>query len=317
MASDTEIRRVIRAELRALAETTSTNGEAPAKTMWCLDNIATRSLLILFFGLTPDEPRYRSLEEGFRRLGPTGFAFPIGQEQLDAFGELRAIVWQIAEALRADAPPFIRGVLARVLAEGDGSAVDETVVGNLIYMMEIGRYDMRSLLRWIVKYLSDHPSVVADLRAKPAGTEVFTSLAEACVHETLRLDQAEALTREAREEFVFDGYRVPKGSMVRVLLRESHRNADVFPEPEQYKPCRFVGKSYSPNDYSPFGVGEHRCVAAPMVVRLCTMVVEELVSGFTWTVAGDGPRIKGPHHWEPAPNFAIAPRARAEAYTHA
>jgi cytochrome P450 len=314
MAWESEIRTAIRGALHSLVEATNGSPARAESLIPSLDEIATRSLLIPLFGLTPTDARFRALEEGYRRLGPTGFVYPIGPAQVDAFGELRVLVWQIVEAFKADPPTSnAQGLLARLLAPQDGSVVDETVIGNLIYMIEVGRYDVRSLLRWILKYLSDHPAIVADLRAKPANTDDFTELAEACVLETLRLDQAEAMNREVREEFVFEGYRVPKGSAVRLLMRETHKNPDVFREPEGYRPCRFVGKTYSADDYAPFGVGEHRCIVGPMVVHVCTMFVEELIAGFTWTVVGDGPRFRGRHHWEPSPSFSIALRSRSGA----
>src|SRR5262249_36848618 len=115
----------------------------------------------------------------------------------------------------------------------------------------------------------------------------------------------------------FEGYRIPKGSAVRILMRETHKDPDVFPEPERYNPCRFVGKAYSTDEFAPFGVGEHRCIVGTMVVRLCAMFIEELITGFTWTIVADGPRFRGRHHWEPSPNFAIALRARTSAGTTA
>jgi cytochrome P450 len=313
-----EIRRNIQIELRALADATEGGAaRAEASLVPALDRIAMHALLVPFFGLTPEDPMFAALEAGYRRLGPTGFVYPIGSEQREAFSELRVVVWQIVAALKANPhAASSRGQLARLLESGDGSAVDETVVGNLIYMIEVGRFDVRSLLRWVLKYLSDHPAVVADLGVRSIAAEGSENLAEACVLETLRLDQAEAMNRAVREEFVFEGYRFPKGSAVRVLMRETHKDPEVFTEPEQFKPCRFVGKVYSPDAYAPFGVGEHRCIAGPMVVRLCTLFVEELVTGFTWSVVGDGPRFRGRHHWEPSPAYAISLRARSHLGAH-
>ena len=312
------IRDAIRGELQTLAAAAAREpAHAVAALMPCLDRVATRALLIPFFGLTPADADFLALEAGYQRLGPTGFVYPIGPPQIEAFGQLRVLVWRIVESLTTHPrTSSAQGLLARLLAQGNGS-MDETVVGNLIYMIEIGRYDVRSLLRWILKYLSDHSDVLEELRAKPVGTGDFANLAEACVLETLRLDQAEALHRVAHEEFVFEGYRVPKGCAVRVLMRETHQNPDVFAEPSRFNPCRWVGKTYAADDYAPFGIGEHRCIVGSMVVRLCALFVEELVGGFTWTVMSDGPRFRGPHHWEPSRNFAIAVQPRPAAGRHA
>ena len=301
-----ELRTVIRAALTQLAGTTSDGARSTVTLIQALDLIATRCLLVQFFGLRPSHETFAALEAGYRRLGPEGLVHPIGQEQRDAFEELRTVVWQLVRTVRENPAAFDGdSALARLVTDGDGNQVDETVVGNLIYMIEMGRFDIRSLLRWVLKYLSDHPDVVADLGRgqRPAAGE--DNLAEACVLETLRLDQAEALNRIVREEFVFEGYRFPRGTGLRVLLRETHRDATAFADPDRFSPGRFAGKSPGSDVYAPFGVGEHRCIVGSMVVRLSTLFVEELVANFTWTVLSDGPRHRGRFHWEPSPAFAI------------
>jgi cytochrome P450 len=250
-------------------------------------------------------------------MGPRGFEYPFGEEQHAGYATLRALTWQaVTEAKTGTSWNDAESVLGRLLA-GDASAVDETVVGNLIYMVEMGRYDVRSLMRWILKYLSDAPDVVTGLQRALAApvSDAACPFAESIVLETLRLDQAEALNRAVTADVDFDGYRIPKDSALRVLIRESHQDAATFSEPEQFRPCRFSGKSYPTQTYAPFGVGKHRCIASGLVVRLSQLFVEELASGYDWTVTGDGRRVRGRHHWEPAPGFEIALRSRSATKT--
>lgn len=303
-----ELRATIRAELNGLATATASGRPltTPALTP-TLDRIATRALLTLFFGLKTGHPTLTRIEAAYWRMGPTEFVYPIGPEQRHGFDTLRALVWEMVADLRAERlTPDGDGVLERLVAH-DASSVDETLVGNLIYMIEMGRYDVRSLMRWVLKYLSDAPAVVADLQREP-GVE---GLAEQVVLETLRLDQAEGLNRAVTADIVFDGFAIPKGSSLRILLRESHQNAEAFAEPETFSPCRFAGRSYPADVYAPFGIGAHRCIAGQMVVRVTALLVEELTGGFSWTVVGDGSRHRGRYHWEPAPTFELALRQRA------
>jgi cytochrome P450 len=170
-------------------------------------------------------------------------------------------------------------------------------------MVERGHHDVRDLLRWILKYLSDHPALVTELRAADSWDR--TKLAEACVLETLRMDQAELLNRRSVEAFTFEGFHVPRGSWVAILLRESHRDPRAFPDPDAFRPHRFLERRYSADEYAPFGIDEHQCLAASLVVRTAALFVEELAMGFNWSVRGDGPRRHGHFHWEPSPSFAI------------
>jgi cytochrome P450 len=91
-----------------------------------------------------------------------------------------------------------------------------------------------------------------------------------------------------------------------VLLRESHRDPTAFEAPDAYRPCRFATSPPPSRHYAPFGLGEHRCVAAEFVLDFATMCVVELLSGYTWTVASDGASEKRSHAREPADNFEIA-----------
>jgi cytochrome P450 len=86
----------------------------------------------------------------------------------------------------------------------------------------------------------------------------------------------------------------------------------VFDEPDRFDPHRFLGRRYSADEYAPFGIGAHRCIADALVTRLGTIFVEELVMGFEWSVAEDGPLHRGKYHWEPAAVFAIDLSVRRE-----
>lgn len=303
-----ELKGIIRTELSTLARVTEP--ACPEQLSATLDRIAIRLLVAVGVGQRPGDPGFETLESQF--AGLKAWVYPRTAKQDAAYNALRTSVSALATDNPGDVTSIRDSVLRRLSTTAVGPTVDDTALGNLIYMIDAGRYDVRSLFRWVVKYLSDHPDVVADLRRPaPAGGSA-PALAEACVLETLRLDQAEALSRDVTEEIEFDGYRIPEGSAVRILLRESHRDPAVFPDPDEYRPCRFMNRRFGPDAYSPFGIGEHRCIAAPFVIRLSTWLVEELTNHFEWTIAGDGPRHYGRYHWEPSPAFAIALRPRGE-----
>jgi cytochrome P450 len=195
-------------------------------------------------------------------------------------------------------------VVARLPADARG----DDVLGNLFMMLQVGAFDLASLLRWLLYYLAHHPDLLTRLRE--ATPSARATLARACVQETLRLDQAEAVMRTATAEIRFAGWTIPKGWGVRICLREPHRDPAAFARPDAYEPDRFLAQPPSGVTYAPFGLGAHACVAAELVVALGGLLVEELATGFDVTIAADGYRVLGTYHWEPAPGFAVrlAPR---------
>ena len=301
---EAELRGIMQGELSRLADT-AMPVTPPARQLYsALDTIATKALLLTTLGVGPDSSIATELEQLYGRLGPDGRVAQVGPPQTAAFSAIHDAVEQQRQAITRDPHAPIGDCVLRRLMNADAAAVDETVIGNTIYMVERGRHDLRDLLRWIVKYLSDHPAVIAEIRMS-LGAPDRSRLAEASVLETLRLDQAEQLNRKASRSFQFDGFHFPAGSWVSILIRESHRNPETFSEPDAFRPHRFLERSYSADEYSPFGIDEHQCIAGSLVVRLSTLFVEEMVRGFTWTVSADGPRHHGALHWEPSPDFAI------------
>ena len=308
---EAKVRWIVRTELDALAATSDAHEMLAQRLHDALDRISIRVLSLIVLGIDPNAAVFPALEAGYRRLGPDGHVAPIGPEQRAAYHAIRAVVLQIIAAVRrGDDEACADSVLLR-LARNSTQEIDETIVGNAIYMVERGRHDVRDLLRWVVKHLSDHPAVVAELRAACATPDGGGPLSEACLLETLRLEQAELLLRKATAPFMLDGYYVPKGSWVCALLRESHRNPACFPEPDRYRPQRFLERTYTLNEYAPFGFGEHQCIGRTLNVRAGAVFVEELATRYDWTVAADGPRVFGPFHWKPSPAFAIDLRRRA------
>ena len=292
---------------RCLADVAQPPGDGPgaAQRLYeALNTIATRSLLRTMLGVDPATPDAAALQDLYRRLGPRGHVERAGAAHEAIFRAIHDIVAALRHSLADASATTVGDSVLRRLQASTPAAVDETVVGNLIYMVERGRHDLRDLLRWIVKYLSDHPATVAAIRTELAGPPGTSRLAEACVLETLRLDQSEHLNRRVLRSFEFEGFHFPQDAWVSIMTRESHRDPRAFTDPDAFRPERFLGRRPTADEYSPFGIGEHQCIGSALTVRVCTLFIEELVSRYTWTVAADGPRRFG-LHWEPSPQFAI------------
>jgi cytochrome P450 len=283
----------------ALAE-----GTAPqAALATALERFALRGLLLLMVGLLQADPRFAALDQGLRMIWPDGPSMHVGRQQQAGFAAVRAVLDPLAAALaRGEVPEASDAVLPRLIAAG-GDPTDATLLGNLVMMLELGRTDMRCLLAWALKYFGEDPGTVAELSrlaaAGPGQAAALRALSEACVQETLRLDQAEALMRVVTRSFTFEGHRFPAGARLRLLLRESHRDPALFEAAESFRPARFLPPAHPEAAYRPFGVG------AQFAIRLSALVLETLAAGFDWRVLADGPRHRGIHHCQPSPDFAI------------
>jgi cytochrome P450 len=256
----------------------------------------------VLFGLREGSPGFGELEASYRRFGPTAPVNPIEDENARAFAEITAALRQIAREMRRDPsgshpPCFLRWFV-------ESGELDETLLGNLAYVFEASHFDLYSLWHWVLTFLATHPEISSMFAEQPDAT-ARRQYAEAIVLETLRMEQSEMLHRFVTSDIVFDGFLIPAGTRLRVCLWEGHKDPAAFRDPFTFDPSRFVGQRHGREKFAPFGLGQHHCVGANLVVELSTMFVEALLGGYVLVATGDGPAHRGPHHWQPNSGCAI------------
>ncbi|KAI5630788.1 cytochrome p450 domain-containing protein [Phthorimaea operculella] len=88
---------------------------------------------------------------------------------------------------------------------------------------------------------------------------------EACIQETMRFYPALGLlTREVVEPYELpSGLKLEPGLRIHLPVYSSHHNPEYFPEPEEFKPERFLPENRTeikPCTYMPFGEGQRLCL---------------------------------------------------------
>lgn len=80
---------------------------------------------------------------------------------------------------------------------------------------------------------------------------------DAIISETLRMyPPAVRADRVANADFEYEGVKIPKGSTVGIPIYAIHHDPEIYPEPEKFKPERFLGENKQKRDndaYLPFG----------------------------------------------------------------
>ena len=265
--------------------------------------ISSGMLIQLFFGARYGSASFKKLTESYQKLGPNGLVWDIKKQQKQAYAEIRdQLQKRISEqGKQVDEwlPQSIMGIIR------EHGTLDETFLGNLIYMVEMGRFDMYSLFRWLTKFAAENFALVDRLafecKEPPKNGK---SLAEAFVMETLRLEQIERLGRRVNRDLIFGNYLIPKHATVRLCLWESHKSPRSFAEPFVFNPERFIEKGFTSDQYAPFGLGKHRCPLANFAIKMSTVFLRTLAANYSLEPLGNGPPIRGVYHWEPAWKFA-------------
>jgi len=155
-------------------------------------------------------------------------------------------------------------VLSLLLAaeHDDGSPMsDEELRDELVTVLGAGHETTATGLAWAMERLLRAPRVLAKLRESLAARE--DDYLDATVKETLRarpviVDVARKLTAPA----AIGGYQLPAGTFVMAAIAALHYREDLFPEPEEFRPERFLDGKADNYAWIPFGGGVRRCIGA-------------------------------------------------------
>ncbi|KAI5391571.1 cytochrome P450 83B1 [Lathyrus oleraceus] len=114
------------------------------------------------------------------------------------------------------------------------------------------------------------------------------SYLKAVIKETLRMYLPGPLLvpRETRQECIIGGYQIPAKAIVFVNAWAIHRDANVWKDPEEFYPERFLESSvnFYGQDFEliPFGAGRRVCPGISMGVALLELIVANLLYSFDW-----------------------------------
>jgi len=198
-------------------------------------------------------------------------------------------------AARRDAPPAA-DLLGLLLGARDATGAplsEREVWEQLMTFFMAGHDTTASTLAWAVQLVHRDPVVRDRLRAEVADAPDAVALAarpylEAVCLETLRLCPiAPYIARDLRTPFAVGGYELPAGTGLAVSIIGIHRRPELYPEPERFAPDRFLGRSYAPSQFLPFGGGARRCVGAALAMLELKLVLGVVMQGPPLRLTGD------------------------------
>lgn len=265
--------------------------------------------LQLFFAIEPGSADSKRLLTLYPVIDITNPLKSSPREIRSAVGAVREIV-ESRVAQRGD--QALPSLLTLIRDENPANAEDPVVIGNLIYMLSTTAADMSALLNWVLQKACDHPGWMQQVAEEtPFEQDARAgSLAERFVMETLRMRQSEFIYRAVIRDIDFEGYRIPKGWLLRICVWESHRDPGIFAEPDEFNPDRFLGRTYTRNEFSPFGAASHACLATFLVNSVARVFVRELacdyrLSSLVDLSTGGSTVLASTRHWAPGPAFRI------------
>ena len=95
------------------------------------------------------------------------------------------------------------------------------------------------------------------------------------------------------EPFRLNGYTIPPGVEINPSIRTIHRRADLYPQPHEFRPERFIGTD-APDTYTwvPFGGGTRRCLGASFALMEMRIVVARVLARASLRPVGKPERVQ-------------------------
>jgi cytochrome P450 len=146
----------------------------------------------------------------------------------------------------------------------DGTGLsDAEVRDELVTLLVAGHETTAAGLAWTLDLVHRSPRVLERSRAAVADGD--TDYLDAVVKESLRIRTVvPGIGRVVRGgPFELGGHTIPEGIEINPSIRTIHKRADSYPEPNEFRPERFLGDD-APDTYTwiPFGGSTRRCLGA-------------------------------------------------------
>ena len=171
----------------------------------------------------------------------------------------------------------------------DGSPMsDEELRDELVTVLGAGHETTATGLAWAVERLLRTPRALGRLRDSVAAGE--DDYLDATIKETLRarpviVDVARKLTAPVE----IGGYEVPAGQYLMAAIAAIHYREDLFPDPEQFLPERFLDRRADTYAWIPFGGGVRRCIGASFAEFEMRVVLRAFMERADLRAAGPEP----------------------------
>ncbi len=180
--------------------------------------------------------------------------------------------------------------------EGRGLS-DEELRDETVTLLIAGHDTSAIALCWALHHLLANPEVLTRLRAEveaaAAPEDADDALSklpylDAVLQESMRLTPlVPVIQRVTRAPVRLGRYEVPAGALVMAHTWAVHHRPELYPEPERFRPERFLERKFGPHEHFPFGGGARRCAGAAFAALSTKLVLAEVVRGAE--LVADGP----------------------------
>lgn len=177
------------------------------------------------------------------------------------------------------------------------SFTEENLICSTLDLFLTGTETTSTTLRWALLYMAVHPEIQEKVQAeidRVIGHKRQVSLADrdsmpytnAVIHEVQRMGNIAPLNapREVAVDTKFEGFYLPKGTIVLTNLTALHRDPKEWATPEVFNPEHFLenGKFKKRESFLPFSMGKRACLGEQLARSELFIFFCALMQNFTF-----------------------------------
>ncbi|MEM7760253.1 MAG: cytochrome P450 [Cyanobacteria bacterium P01_A01_bin.40] len=176
---------------------------------------------------------------------------------------------------------------------------DSELRDELMTLMLAGHETTATAIAWALYWVYRYPEVKEKLQTEIANLGVDPDpmavaklpYLDAVCKETLRIYPVGMLTfpRTVLESTELLGYKLEKGEVLMGCIYLMHQRSDIYPEPNKFKPERFLEREFDSFEFFPFGGGKRRCIGEALAMLELKLVLATIVSEYNLELASDRP----------------------------
>lgn len=235
--------------------------------------IVFKSVMEIFFSENADDD-FETIKNGIEEISDK-VAFDL---QYEGGGELRDKAYGICKKMvdkRLESKENKNDFIDMLIRSYENGKISFEDIYSETLSIFMGSYETSAhTLEWAIYYLLKYN----EWQEKISDKENL----EAFIKEVLRIAAPIWLSqRIAAEDVVIDGTLVPAGTEISMSSYVTHRDENVFEDPESFKPERwFDNPRVSKGDYFPFMFGKRQCVGKEYALMQLRLVLSKVAEKF-------------------------------------
>ncbi|MFK0729860.1 MAG: cytochrome P450 [Gloeotrichia echinulata GP01] len=195
----------------------------------------------------------------------------------------------------------ILSLLMSAKDEAGNPMTDQELRDELMTLLFAGHETTATAMAWGLYWTQQKPEIrekllqeIDKLGDAPDPMSIFRlPYLTAFCNETLRIYPVGMLTfaRVVQEPVELLGHSLEPGTSVVGCMYLTHQREDLYPNPTQFKPERFLERQFSPYEFIPFGGGARRCLGEALAVFEMKLVLATILSRYELALADNQPEV--------------------------